>query len=426
MAIKIPSKNIYEINNPKIRDNVIDNVSVEQTVVTPNNDYEVPIKQYESKDFDIGTLNTSAKIKYEHNSIAGVVGQYNYALSASLVQLKTTYTKSININIEKLLKNAYISKIYDGKNYNDENNIKFTVYQTVTKQDVYMDISIPSGIQNQGEKDFTPSNIVVSKTSTTNGTNAISSDYINVENNIVQVIQNTSASISLSDASISNSISETNKENVSTIKFYTPSGKDYFTANGILVLAGLTATKMKYEYTSGGVAGIAPTSPIRLKGTREFYMPERVEITIYGDTIGIDLTDGSITYSNGKKPHSLSSNELLQDSGKTNDIAITQNLANNVLRQYANGKETATLLCDIADYYYENGEKAIDIKTNKMSFRLHDEVIPYVFGANRQDQPMSRYQDGLPKVFEVVGSNIIYDGAVWQELTLLEKSQRNS
>jgi hypothetical protein len=61
-----------------------------------------------------------------------------------------------------------------------------------------------------------------------------------------------------------------------------------------------------------------------------------------------------------------------------------------------------------------------------MSFRLHDDVIPYVFGANGQDKPMSKYQDGSPKVFEVVGSNIIYDGAVWQELTLIEKNQENT
>ena len=57
----------------------------------------------------------------------------------------------------------------------------------------------------------------------------------------------------------------------------------------------------------------------------------------------------------------------------------------------------------------------------KMKFDLHDEVIPYVKGANGQDQPMSKHQDGTAKVFEVIGSNIIYDGAMWQELTLLEK-----
>ena len=104
----------------------------------------------------------------------------------------------------------------------------------------------------------------------------------------------------------------------------------------------------------------------------------------------------------------------------TPTIKQTQFLANNVLNEYAKGKETATLLCSISDYYDESGEKVIDTKTNRMSFRLHDEVIPYVYGADGKDKPMSKNQDGSAKVFEVVGSNIIYDGAVWQELTLQE------
>ena len=36
MAIKIPSKNIYEIDNPKIRDNVIDNVSNDEAGLFEN------------------------------------------------------------------------------------------------------------------------------------------------------------------------------------------------------------------------------------------------------------------------------------------------------------------------------------------------------------------------------------------------------
>lgn len=89
------------------------------------------------------------------------------------------------------------------------------------------------------------------------------------------------------------------------------------------------------------------------------------------------------------------------------------------------GKETATLLCDISDYYDESGEKVIDITTNKMSFRLHDEVIPYVYGADGKDKPMSKKQDGSAKVFEVVGSNIIYDGAVWQEFDIYAISSKS-
>jgi hypothetical protein len=46
-----------------------------------------------------------------------------------------------------------------------------------------------------------------------------------------------------------------------------------------------------------------------------------------------------------------------------------------------------------------------------------------VYGANGQDRPMSLYQNGSPKVFKVLGTNIFYDGAVWQELSLQELAQ---
>lgn len=80
--------------------------------------------------------------------------------------------------------------------------------------------------------------------------------------------------------------------------------------------------------------------------------------------------------------------------------------------KYENGKENATILCSI-----------FDIEEGKMAFSIGDQVIPMVFGADGRDRPMSRYNDGSPKVFNVVGRKMIYDGAVWQELTLQEKTQ---
>ena len=55
-----------------------------------------------------------------------------------------------------------------------------------------------------------------------------------------------------------------------------------------------------------------------------------------------------------------------------------------------------------------------------MSFKMYDQVIPMVYGADGKDRPMSKNQDGSPKVFQVLGSKIYYDGAVWQELSLQE------
>lgn len=62
----------------------------------------------------------------------------------------------------------------------------------------------------------------------------------------------------------------------------------------------------------------------------------------------------------------------------------------------------------------------INNSAGRMSFKLYDQVIPMVYGANGKDRPMATYQNGSPKVFQVLGSKIFYDGAVWQELYLQE------
>lgn len=94
--------------------------------------------------------------------------------------------------------------------------------------------------------------------------------------------------------------------------------------------------------------------------------------------------------------------------------------------KYKKGKETATILCSISDYYDDNDNKVISVdddEIGKMCFDIYDEVIPYKMDYRGQDVPMSRYQNGDPKVFKVLATKIYYDGAVWQELSLQEVSQ---
>jgi hypothetical protein len=99
---------------------------------------------------------------------------------------------------------------------------------------------------------------------------------------------------------------------------------------------------------------------------------------------------------------------------------ISEFIRRKVVGKWQKGKESAKMRCSISDYYDENGEKVIDIKSEKMSFNIGDNVIPMVFGENRIDRPMSKNADGSAKVFRVCGIKFIYDGAVWQELTLQE------
>lgn len=513
MAIKIPSKNIYEIDNPKIRDNMIDNVSVEQTVVKPDNEYEVPVYN-EAIESGIEFYNSTISDNLvSQGDITGYLKEFWYAYH----WISPQYIKNISIKIPKIKNNKWVNKIYRG--IKEKDNIPY----------------IGVTIRAKKETGTATGRYPLSSKPTTNYTKT--EDYTGSIKPKKTYTYSHTISGSLASKSVTTPEKWVNEDNINTAN-YTDDNNYYYL--NLTILCG-------YEEIGVGGYNIADvnvqTPPnISLSGECEKYTAYRVEITIYGNTIGIDLTDGSVTYGSGNKPFLLSGNELMQYketinyanvkglkhngagltiNGNENNMLVvngtcvvppaaghytiplrnvslpkgkyilkgmpkaigrcalilqntednttvqsfyepiefyleeqqnftfyfvvsdgsifnnfiiapeiininsSEYLANNILNQYANGKETATLLCDISDYYDESGEKVIDTKTTKMSFRLHDEVIPYVFGADGKDKPMSKHQDGSAKVFEVVGSNIIYDGAVWQKLTLLEKTQNN-
>jgi hypothetical protein len=133
-----------------------------------------------------------------------------------------------------------------------------------------------------------------------------------------------------------------------------------------------------------------------------------------------DKSKETVTIGDGKNSFSLTTNEFMQLNSTYNEETIFGRISNKIIQKYRNGKETATILCSISDYFSDTGEKAIDIKGGKMSFDIGDQVIPMVFGSDGVDKPMSKRQDGSAKAFQVVGIRFIYDGAVWQELTLQE------
>lgn len=133
----------------------------------------------------------------------------------------------------------------------------------------------------------------------------------------------------------------------------------------------------------------------------------------------------NVTYGSGEKSQKISSNEFFQlyetkvegenyplgtfFYGANGRVSASKNLCETIISHYQDGKETAVIRCSVPE----------DLSV----FEIGDEVIPMVFGADGVDRPMSRYKDGTQKVFNVVGTKFIYDGAVWQELTLQEKTQ---
>jgi hypothetical protein len=406
MPIKIPSKNIYEMNNPKVRDNRIGQVKGEQAIVSPIKGYGVSVYdgkfEQPSKKMD---LQEESHIAYRLDE-----GHYYHYYYSRVEAREERYNiETIKIPIHQ--KNFYVHSLVLGKNEeSDTPNIEVSVSGVYTTGDAEGVFELTS-LQGNGYYGGTQYNEAKEETLQNF---SFSEDMMTISNDAYKDI-GYQFDIKLTIPFYETSLLE------ATAKLVSEEGKDYFEIKNLSFSCGISKASLNGEHDNPDNA-INEDDLIYCYGKYEYYKAQTATITIYGNTIGIDLTDGSVTYGSGNKPHSLSGNELMQDSAKVGNTPLTEYLANNVLTQYKNGKETATLLCSISDYYdYDTNEKMIDItSSDKMSFKLHDQVIPMVYGADGKDRPMSLYRDGTPKVFQVLGSKIFYDGAVWQELSLQE------
>lgn len=151
------------------------------------------------------------------------------------------------------------------------------------------------------------------------------------------------------------------------------------------------------------------------------YRPTKIKVSVNGYVTYLLIEDKTerVGSSTTKNVLSFSGNELMQvenyylNTDGTRDKAISKAFFKTV-QEYKDGKEIITLLCSIDNYYDENGNKVVSIdNSNKMTIEIGDIIKPMRFTAKGQDEPINEYQ--------VIGWNLFYDGAVWQEITAQEK-----
>lgn len=128
---------------------------------------------------------------------------------------------------------------------------------------------------------------------------------------------------------------------------------------------------------------------------------------------------------------SVPTNELINSATKTSATSLPANqniieyIEDGIKFVYDKGLETATIRCSINNYYEYQGEtklKSIDDDNIDMLFSIGDLVVP-MKNTPQGDVPLSM-RNGLAKIFRVCAVNIINNGVVWQELTLIEARSR--
>lgn len=411
MAIVIPGKNIYSINFNPVIDNQIDKVEVE--AITPSNLYDYDTIVY-NEDVTAGLIdfspveNYDLKANYREGENAGTSPlTRNYREAISFVNIQTAYA-TLSIKVPKNQSGKLVSKIYD------KENIKYSL-DSIEKEtiglEVYVNIDNAAGYPNDSNISYNGYKFDFGNDQITTVTESNLKEYLSATNTVTA---EGSFAIKVS-ATASKTL--TNKENISSISATLNTQDNTWDLLNLKILTGVYVAKAgesKYVASS-------PTYPIQSKtrtltGTGEFYRTKKLSITIYGDTINLDLQDKTVSTGNGNKVFSFDGNELIQ----TTNTSSQEDKYQTIVDKWKNGKQTAAITCLIADYYDTDGNKVIDTSTStKMLFDIGDIVIPYTY-TNQGDKPISYNKDFTPKQFKIVGTNISKKQGVQQVLTVQE------
>lgn len=415
MAIKIPSKNIYDLNAKKVKNNIIGKIVYNKTnYVAKSENKQVPSYSFTTPTSGtvsdaIGSDSERDSTNTTYRALACVgyidVSYYKYTIYVPYNQNSQYYYPTIfpddikiNCQYKEYKRDNHSTSVYVQYKYAYNTNRNMMVDQIVKKS--YWDDS-----------------------------NNVSGVNLEETGNFVDRIPNLSVSASYGTASayIEGEFKPTRNYNI------TISDNQIIISNVIIpksvdtiMLKGQPAyADMIIDPTWGAIEQYSVPD-----NTNEPRQLESYRYVLEEDTISFDIQP--LTHYFENEPIKVE----LVGSVSGSDIDVQENefiqtdiddIFEDVLDGYKNGKETATIRCSISDYY-DDSDPAVkvisaDKSTGRMCFDIYDEVIPYKMDYSGQDVPMSRYQNGDPKVFKVLATKIYYDGAVWQELSLQEVSQ---
>ena len=122
----------------------------------------------------------------------------------------------------------------------------------------------------------------------------------------------------------------------------------------------------------------------------------------------------------------LPSNEWVQESTEFMGDPLADTLSDRILGNYEKGKEVYLIKCSVGNYYDVDGNIniSIDAAGLPMMFQKYQRVEPYIF-TSKGEVPLSKDENGNPKVFEIIGTDFSYNGVPWQELTIQEYSRQS-
>ena len=166
---------------------------------------------------------------------------------------------------------------------------------------------------------------------------------------------------------------------------------------------------------------------------------DKIKFNIGIKSISIKDSDTQVTVGDVSKgqPTKLESNTLIQPHTTINSHSIATNNANKVLDDWQEGKESVEIDVMQGEYYDAAGKKVLSTSDTNypMFFEVGQMVIPFVSESEEfydgektyikiKEVPLSKYDDGVAKRFNIYDISQTNDGIGFQRLKLLESSLR--
>lgn len=481
--IKIPSKNIYSMDDQKVIDNLVDKIEVAAKV--PKLEYDFNSSVYSERVTEGFVTESTATVN--NSDMRDLASGLNWQVAyASIVYTPTYITKEYKI--PKVSGNAKIINLLVGADNSGNANIKYSMVGDIEKGYISDGsvVAVSTGSPYQYAKQFSFSQFKTG-TPSINQWNYDESYSLNSQELLTYDFEYPLSNGENATLRVKAEIPP--KADVFNVKVDN-TDEDYYKLT-FSILCGIKLYKLGGHTTVNNVTANTEKQ-LTLYGNYEEYIPKEVKVSFYGDTIKLVLENETIIVGeeNGTNVISFNGNELMQ---KTNTPSIEETYGK-IISGYKDGKEVATIRCAISDYYgeedinieilgyqmpddntyeyyiesnrnlsdvkylYINGEKVTLYKTVffggaygfttdmyledgetykatiekkvisksrenglPMTIGMGDTVIPYVYDANGKDKPMALKEDGSAKQLNVIGKDIIYDGGIWQELILQEK-----
>ena len=351
MSIIIPSKNIYNIENPKVIKNRIQSVKIATNSFSTEKEYDTTVFNGTSENvYTVENLGET-KIDKVSDSVSAPGGARS-VVALGIVGLVPYYV-TIRPVVKKYQDNIKVLDIFYGKDDDGNAQIGYTVYGKKRKGTFTFPVTFTIG----GDAIYDLSSATHTETTT------------DVEKNTVSVLQipETTKNFHFKAGEKGNLFAEktiTATMNEGNLKYPTVEVNN---DNELSLLLTPLSGAITYQGTcEASVYSTEGTKVVNFQGEYEVFEPVRAEVSINGNVISLQMEEKTQSFNGETNPFTAEGNEFFQ-SMVGGEAKNAKSIADKILQNYSVGKETATIDCSISDYYDENDNLVISPNKRKQN-----------------------------------------------------------